>query len=369
MDEDYKKNKLWLSKQPEEFLSKPTEVFIFSNHPAYVTGGGQRYTQLAKGFCALGKKVHYLYCQSFEDILLDENNSLGYLHQAIYTIGIDEAFANVTKDTLCIFEMPHQDFIPWLMEAKKRKLKTVYEQIDNWDTSLGKTFYNKENFQIYLDNCEHLVVTSKNLSELLIPYTKKAISYIPNAVDDNVFAPNRIYEKPSDMVTGSKTVLYFGALARDWIDWELITQTADLCKDCSFIMIGDNSSDLLDDIASSHPNIHFIGAKQQRDLPAYLAYSDCAIIPFKVDDTGKYVSPIKIFEYLSMRVHVLTTPMPDIAGYPNTFISGSAKEWANDILTFVKPIETSAINEINTRLDSFIDSNNWIARCKTLLDL
>jgi glycosyltransferase involved in cell wall biosynthesis len=61
-------------------------------------------------------------------------------------------------------------------------------------------------------------------------------------------------------------------------------------------------------------NIHFLGLKKQIDLPSYLYYSDYAILPFKTDEIGKYVSPLKLFEYIAMNKPVISTMLDDIIG-------------------------------------------------------
>ena len=107
-------------------------------------------------------------------------------------------------------------------------------------------------------------------------------------------------------------------------------------------------------------NVHFLGLKKQTDLPAYLCYSDFAILPFKCSDIGNYVSPLKIFEYISMNKYVLATELPDIKGYPNTLFSNKAQDWIEKINENVG-IDIDARNE-------FIFNNNWYARCSFIID-
>src|SRR5260370_24977130 len=74
-------------------------------------------------------------------------------------------------------------------------------------------------------------------------------------------------------------------------------------------------------------NVHSRVPKPQPSLPAYLQHSDVALLPFKNDEIGKYVSPLKVFEYIAMHKPVLATPLPDIVGYPNVYTSDDAENW------------------------------------------
>lgn len=338
-------------------------VFIFAGMPAYSTGGGQRSAQLARSFAHAGKQVYYYYAQAFQDIPLQAEEKLIYQHRAIFSVTVDEVMKLAGENSVFIFEAPMQYFLPYLQAAHENKIRTIYEHIDNWKTALGRSFYQDELQQDFLDLADMITITSRNLIELLKSRTDKDVHYLPNAVDTTVFDSRKSYERPGDLVTGKdKTILYFGTLWGEWVDWALIMKTAELCPDCSFNMIGEPDLEKEQKIMKEHENIHFLGAKRQPKLPAYLKYSDIAIIPFHTDHIGVYVSPIKIFEYLAMQTKVLTTSLPDIFHYPNTLVGDTPEEWE-------KVIHTSGDNgDEADACRTFIQENCWQARCRSLLD-
>lgn len=336
-----------------------SQVYIFAGIPYYDIGGGQRSSQLAKTFNKMGYDVYYYYAfDSSESKKFDLRLPL-IDHRSINDITVKSVFSSIKKDALFIFEAPYIKFSPYLLRAKELGIKTVYEHIDNWESSLGVLLYDKESFNIFIKESDFLCATSGELLKQIGLYTDKSVSYLPNAVDINIFNPDRAYKYPEDLIRGKeKTLIYFGSLWGEWLHWQLIKNTALSCPESSFNIIGDYSK-IINVVHEMPSNVHFLGLKKQYELPAYLYYSDIAILPFKNDDIGRAVSPLKIFEYIAMRKIVLATKLPDIKGYPNTICSDDYNKWTEIIKSDIS----------HEKCADFISENNWYERCSKLLDM
>lgn len=327
---------------------------IFFGYPDYRTsGGGQRSWQMAKSFIRQGYHVEYYHEGTLEKA---DVNCPAHISFPLYYADIDAIFDQMPKDAMVIFEAPSYKYEDILRKAHAEKIYTVYEHIDNWDSDLGKGFFNPTLFKEFLDTCDCVVATCRGLSDLIKDYTDREVVYSPNAVDNLLYVKDKEYSCPDDLVKGRKTLLYFGALTGEWHNWEIIKETALACPDCAFNLIGRGVPTLFKE--NKPDNIHLLGAKNQADLPAYLANSDFALIPFDTGEISKYVSPLKIFEYLALQVPVLATPLDDIDGYPNTIISNDYKVWVDTINSDFKVEDTTA----------FTQNNCWDARCKQLVD-
>jgi GT2 family glycosyltransferase len=287
-------------------------------------------------------------------------------HVYIKNYSVKELIRSLKEEPIFIFEIPHKEFEPYLELGKKIKAKIIYEHIDNWDTQLGNLFYEKEIFKKFLSVSDVLIATSQLLKEQLTSFieenidstNKKEILYCPNAFDTEMFDPVFVEsECPSDLVKGKKTLLYYGSLWGEWFDWDLIEYTAKNCPDCSINMIGDYQP-IVDRIKKLPSNIHFLGLKAQHELPKYLLHSDIALLPFKNDEIGKYVSPLKIFEYIAMQKPVISTCLPDIEGYPNTYCSDSKEDWVSYIQQDLH-VEN---------VERFVLGNNWYSRINLMLN-
>lgn len=348
--------------QPEDkkgiHKKKTKRVIIFAAVPFFDVGGGQRSAQLARAFHSLGYQVFYIYgfpCteENIPDMFIPANE-----HRLIDEIDMDWFTSMADRQTMVIFEVPYRKFEPYLDKAKQAGCFTVYEHIDNWDTSLGCLFYEPDVFRSFLQKVDLITVTAKKLGEKIKEYCSRTYQYLPNAVNIEIFEPLRQYDRPSDLKRGRKTLLYFGSLWGEWFAWDKIDYLAEKCPDCEINLIGDYSG-CMDRVKKKRKNVHFLGLKKQVDLPSYLKYTDYALLPFRNCEIGAYVSPLKIFEYIAMNVKVLATCLPDIKGYPNVFCSDSKEAWVRVIKEGTMELKDSHV---------FLSQNNWFARCAKLME-
>lgn len=343
-------------------------IFIFAMVPYYDIGGGQRSAQLAKTYNRMGYLVHYIYAYDSSDTGRRDDYLPVTKHLPLKTFTPKELITSLQGEPIFVFEAPHKDFVPFLELASHLDARVIYEHIDNWDTSLGSFFYSAEILKAFLLKSDLVVATAQPLKKKLetlmrqdaeLASTTKAVLYVPNALDTDLFEPLLPQQTPADLITGSPTLLYYGSLWGEWFDWTLLKYVAEQCPAASINLIGDYQpiKDRLDDMPG---NIHFLGPKLQKELPAYLRASDMALLPFKNDEIGKYVSPLKIFEYIGMDKPVLATSLPDIAGYPNVYASDDAEAWVK----CVKGEYEIAAGQG----PAFARKNDWYARCNYLLD-
>lgn len=342
-------------------------VFIFSLIPYYDIGGGQRPAQLTKAFNKMGFSVYYIFGIHSSESKLFHIEIPTVMHRHIDGITATEFSKIIRKGDMVIFDFPYYKFTPFLDIANELEAKIIYENIDNWETSLGGEFFERTALKNMLRKSDILVGTAKPLVKQLSDYLEeyniapKTLLYSANAVDADIFEPRIKHEKPSDLVTGEKTLIYYGSLWGEWFDWDLIFGIAEKFPSYSINLIGDDKP-VLHYVEKAPKNVHFLGLKKQIDLPPYLEHSDIALIPFKVDKIGEYVSPLKIFEYIAMNKTVLSTSLPDILGYPNTYTGNTVSEW-NKILKDIKdrPVDVSACKE-------FTAKNTWFSRATDMLD-
>lgn len=345
-------------------LNQRKKIFIFGNIPYYDIGGGQRSSQLAKTFYKMGFPVYYLYAYPSSESKIHNIPMPMIMHNDLKKVGLERLSNLMNENDLCIFESPCEKFEEYIKLAKSKKAKIVYENIDNWETSLGVGVLHKETLNELLKDANLLVGTAKPLVTQLEEYCqdlkiKRDIKYLANAVDDEMFFPLKQREKPEDLVIGSKTLIYYGSLWGEWFDWEIVFGVAKANPDYEINLIGDYQG-IMNIVTKSPKNVHYLGLKKQEELPAYLKYSDYALLPFKVGKIGDYVSPLKIFEYISMNKIVLATSLPDIKDYPNTYFGDTAEEWNKLLKKKLKVDEQKS--------DEFVSKNNWYNRTCQILD-
>jgi glycosyltransferase involved in cell wall biosynthesis len=143
--------------------------------------------------------------------------------------------------------------------------------------------------------------------------------HFSRALDPNLPIPDDIKDLPGPVVG------FFG-LIHDWIDIELIAFLARERPDWSFVVIGSAKVDV--SILEAQKNIHLLGRRPYESLPAYCRGFSAALIPFAVNALTQHVNPIKLREYLSAGLPVVSTPLPEVLFYrDHCEIAGDHREF------------------------------------------
>jgi glycosyltransferase involved in cell wall biosynthesis len=107
-----------------------------------------------------------------------------------------------------------------------------------------------------------------------------------------------------------KTVIGFFGLISEWIDVTLFTQAAKKYPEYSFLIIGRSTVDVSN--FAKFSNIHYIGPVKYEQLPAYAKLMDVGLIPFKINKLTVAANPLKLLEYMSLGLPVVSTNLPEV---------------------------------------------------------
>jgi glycosyltransferase involved in cell wall biosynthesis len=163
--------------------------------------------------------------------------------------------------------------------------------------------------------CDIVFTTSRTLLERKKKYNPE--TYLAShGVDFAHFARALSPETTiADELAGAKRpVLGFFGLVEDWIDIDLIGWLAEQRPEWTFVMIGKVKVD--HSKYEKIPNIKWLGRKPYEELPRYCKAFDIGLIPFRINELTRNVNPIKLREYLSAGLPVVSTPLPECAAYP-----------------------------------------------------
>jgi glycosyltransferase involved in cell wall biosynthesis len=103
---------------------------------------------------------------------------------------------------------------------------------------------------------------------------------------------------------------YFGLMAADWIDVDLLEHVARHFAGGSLVLLGKVTTDM--SRLTSLPNVHLLGRKPFADLPAYSKGFDVAILPFPISEVTLNANPLKVREYLAAGLPVVSTKIPEV---------------------------------------------------------
>jgi glycosyltransferase involved in cell wall biosynthesis len=188
----------------------------------------------------------------------------------------------------------------------------------------------------------------------------KNIHPFPSSIDKEHFEQARIIEDdPVDQAAIPHPRFGFCGVIDERLDIDLIAQVASLKPDWHFVMIGP--------VVKIDPatlpqlsNIHYLGGKDYKQLPHYIAGWDIALIPFAMNESTKFISPTKTPEYLAAGKPVISTPIRDVVRpYGENDLVHIAST-ADELIAFS---EHELVNKNKKKwlkkVDNFLAGNSW----------
>ena len=135
---------------------------------------------------------------------------------------------------------------------------------------------------------------------------------------------------PADVAAIRGPILgYFGLMADDWIDLDLMAHLAQRLPDVSIVMLGKVTMDV--SRLKQYPNIHFLGRKTYESLPAYCKAFSAALVPFPLNEVTRNANPLKAREYLAAGLPVVSTALPEVEVLGGCRIGRDADDFVEQI--------------------------------------
>lgn len=182
----------------------------------------------------------------------------------------------------------------------------------------------------------------------------------PSSIDKTHFGKAReIAKDPADQKNIPHPRFGFAGVIDERLDIDLVAQVAKAKPDWHFVMIGPVVK--IDPASLPQlPNIHYLGGKDYKELPKYIAGWDVAMIPFAMNESTKFISPTKTPEYLAGGKPVISTPIKDVVrpyGDNNlVHIAANAEEF---ISCGEKELKKKSRKTWLSKVDNFLAGNSW----------
>jgi glycosyltransferase involved in cell wall biosynthesis len=179
-----------------------------------------------------------------------------------------------------------------------------------------------------------------------------------NAVDADRFrrpaAPAR---------AGRKTIGYVGAL-ESWFDVEAVRTAACEHPDWRFLLAGRIVNSRLNALRACS-NVTFAGEVSYARVPDLMAGFDLAMIPFLRNDLTLATDPIKLYEYFSLGLPVVSARLPEVELHGDlVYLADNPREFSAQVA--LAAAEDSP--ERRARRIAIAERESWTARTNQLLE-
>jgi glycosyltransferase involved in cell wall biosynthesis len=182
----------------------------------------------------------------------------------------------------------------------------------------------------------------------------------PSSIDKEHFAKaRRIKKEPEDQAGIASPRFGYCGVIDERIDLELLAGLADERPGWQFVMVGPVVKINQDELPQRE-NIHYLGGKDYKDLPAYLSGWDVALMPFALNESTEFISPTKTPEYLAAGLPVISTPIRDVVrpyGEEELVeIAGTVEEFVAAAEKYLKDEDSFERRKL---ADDFLSQTSW----------
>jgi hypothetical protein len=157
--------------------------------------------------------------------------------------------------------------------------------------------------QNLLQKVNSVFCVSDSLLKTRVPVSGN-IFFLPQGVDTDHFK-----FCPEKVSSGKPTIGFFGLIS-GWIDLSLIVKAAITYPEYDFIIIGPSTQNVEE--FSKYTNVRITGPIPYNELPGRAANFSVGLIPFRLNELTIAANPLKLLEYLSLGMPVVSTDLPEI---------------------------------------------------------
>lgn len=183
----------------------------------------------------------------------------------------------------------------------------------------------------------------------------------PSSIDYDHFATARKgFSDPADQKDIPHPRIGFYGVLDERLDIELLEKMAILKPEWNFVVIGPVVK-IDPETLPQRKNLFYLGKKDYEELPRYLAGWDCAMMPFALNESTRFISPTKTPEFLAAGKPVVSTAINDVI---HPYEDEGLARIAHGPQDFVQKLE-EAMKEKNedetwlSRVDKFLLRNSW----------
>lgn len=209
---------------------------------------------------------------------------------------------------------------------------------------------------LHMEKADLVVTNSPYLTQRASQWNAQS-HFVGQGCDLSSYNGNKNYKKPADLASiKGQIVGYIGSLNSLRLDIQLLQSLAQRKPEWQFVFVGPEDQTFQLSHLHSTSNVHFLGPKNEKELPEYLAHFDVAINPQRNNEVtiGNY--PRKIDEYLAMGLPTVATKTQTMAYFGKYVpLASDTDEWEEAI---AYELENNSIRKKTERM-AFAHEHSW----------
>lgn len=232
---------------------------------------------------------------------------------------------------------------------------TVFDCMDELAAFKGAPQEMKDREKELLDRADVVFTGGQSLYEAKLGRHGN-LHCFPSSIDYGHFSQGRLAQPdPADQASIPHPRVGFAGVVDERMDLDLLDKVAESMPGWHFVVLGPI---VKIDPASlpKRENIHFLGGKAYKELPAYMANWEVAMLPFAHNDSTRFISPTKTPEYLAAGRPVVSTSIMDVV-----------RPYGKEKLVRIADKPADFAREIQACIDVDAKDAAWKARVDALL--
>jgi glycosyl transferase family 1 len=241
----------------------------------------------------------------------------------------------------------------------------IYDIADDYDV-FGTSKYSlqrmKEGEQLLAAETDIVTYAATEMRDSIQRrFPAKSTFCLPNALS-NAFVP--LASEPRIVNGHQKKIGFVGSLESRWMDTGLLVKVAAAFPENEVVVIGPMDVGLAQTFAS-YPNVTTTGFVDHEKVVTYLRHFDVALIPFKNNNITRVVNPLKLYEYASAGIPIVSIRTDELKHYNEfVYLSDTHDEFLANIKQALDESDESAFQVRK----AFSLENTWHSRLAAFQD-
>jgi glycosyltransferase involved in cell wall biosynthesis len=163
---------------------------------------------------------------------------------------------------------------------------------------------------------DKVVVINNSMRDYVMSHGAREATVISGGVDLKNFKPTNLKIREQYGVKKDETLLFFMGYVYSFSGLEQIAHQLTWFPKIKLMIVGDGESfgklNRIRDEYQLGDRLITIDKKPYKEIPDYINASDVCILPSEVNETMRYIVPIKIYEYMALGKPIISTRLPGV---------------------------------------------------------